>query len=208
MCAVRTDELAVLQLEDVQLLEVGNTIQLAGVVYAGGGKVYLVEIPGEEPASDGPGDELVRLRLDSQGWEVFLRQTDLMETEVLARAADGKIVKAILRKSQRQVEQGVSWRVFRRDGFACRYCGRDDVPLTVDHLVLWEVGGPSTEANLLAACRKCNRTRGSMPYETWLESKEYKRLSAGLSNDAREANQDVLRNLGDIPLRRHTPSRK
>ena len=61
-----------------------------------------------------------------------------------------KLYKAVIRKCQRNIEQGVSWNVFRRDGYACRYCGNKEVPLTVDHLVLWEESGPSTEANLVS----------------------------------------------------------
>ena len=61
---------------------------------------------------------------DTEDWKKVLRQTDLLETEVLALSEDGKLTKAILRKSQRQIEARISWNVFRRDGYRCRYCGR------------------------------------------------------------------------------------
>ena len=83
--------------------------------------------------------------------------------EAQTQAEDGTLTKAILRKTARQIEASVSWQVWRRDGCRCRYCGRDNVPLTVDHLVRWEEGGPSTEENLVSSCKKCNQSQGDQP---------------------------------------------
>lgn len=51
-------------------------------------------------------------------------------------------------------------RVFERDQYLCRYCGRDDYPR--DWLVLEHVDpdGPTTEENLVTACRSCNKLKG------------------------------------------------
>jgi 5-methylcytosine-specific restriction endonuclease McrA len=38
--------------------------------------------------------------------------------------------------------------------------------------------GASVEDNLITACRKCNKTRGNMLYEDWLNSDYYKKVSA------------------------------
>jgi len=92
----------------------------------------------------------------------IIRQMDVQDIEGLQ--------KIVLRKSQRQIDQHVSWQVFRRDNFTCVYCGADDVPMTVDHIVLWEHMGDTVPDNLNCSCKKCNKTRGSMLYERWLES--------------------------------------
>lgn len=204
--------------QDVGLLKFGNTIQLIGAVWAGEGHAYLCLFPEEHgelssghgrptlSSNDGRELPLRVLNMDSQEWEAFLRQTDLMETEVLARAKDGTLTKAIVRKSARQIDQTVSWKVFERDDFRCRYCGRRG-PMTVDHLVRYEEGGPSTEANLLSACRKCNRTRGDMSYADWLNSPYYKNVSAFLPLPLLEANRLVAETLSSIPRKVHVNSR-
>jgi len=205
---------------DEELRKFGNTIQLVGGVWAGEGKAYLCLFPGENadvysgqgkvlmsPETDTEEMKVHVLNMDSPEWERFLRQTDIMETEILAKARDGSLVKAIARKSSRQVEQNVSWRVFKRDGYACRYCGKDDLPLTVDHLVRWEEGGPSIEANLLSACRKCNRTRGDQSYVEWLNSGYYRMVSAALDQGVREANVAVVPTLDSVPRKVHVHTR-
>lgn len=212
-------------LKDIDLLKIGHTIQLAGAVYLGEGKAYLVMFPDEASHVDSPhsdfwpiltqddGQNIERyqledLSLSKEEWATFLRQTDLLETEVLAKAEDGGTVKAIMRKSTRQIEQGTSWVVFKRDGYQCRYCGKDDVPLTVDHLILWEEGGPSTEENLVSACRKCNKTRGNTPYAEWiLKHPYYLKVSKELFADVRQLNLDLISTLGAIPKRPHQRSR-
>lgn len=191
-------------LDQLNVMDMGHTIQVSGVIYADSEVVYLCMMP-DEPI----GDRVVRvLDLDLEAWKKIIRQTDLLETEVLAKASDGKLAKVIIRKSTRQVEQGVSWAVFRRDGFKCRYCAADDVPLTVDHLITWEDGGPSIEANLLTSCRKCNKTRGTMPYEQWIQSPYYMEKTALLRGlQLTQDNLALVPTLADIPLRVHTRGR-
>ncbi len=50
--------------------------------------------------------------------------------------------------------------ILRRDGHRCQYCGRGDVPLTVDHVQPKSRGGEDTWENLVAACVKCNNKKG------------------------------------------------
>ena len=88
--------------------------------------------------------------------------------------------------------------MYRRDHYRCRYCGANDVPLTVDHLVLWEEGGPSTEENLVSACKDCNKTRGNTPYHLWLRDSYYKRVSANLPPMIQEANERIAHTLDGI----------
>ena len=191
-----------MQFDQLNLLSIGNTIQIAGVIFVGEGQTLLCFFPDEHPAQP---FEVLQMDLDQ--WNAFLRQTDVMETEVLTRASDGTLAKAIVRKSQRQIEAGVSWRVWKRDGYRCRYCGNDDVPLTVDHLVLWEEGGHSIEQNLLSSCKKCNKTRGNMQYAEWLQHPRYVSLSTKLAPDVRASNEALLSTLASIPRRVHSRSR-
>jgi hypothetical protein len=190
--------------EQLDLLKVGNTIQLAGAIWVGEGKTYLCLFPGEQVEM--PVDTL---EMTLPEWEQFLRQTDLMEAEVLAAGPDGRAVKSIVRKSARQIAQHITWAVYRRDRFKCRYCGRGPgIPLTVDHLVLWEEGGPSTEANLVSACKKCNKTRGNTQYADWLNHPYYQKVSKNLSAVLQQANFDLTATLDGIPRMLHKPSKR
>ncbi len=55
--------------------------------------------------------------------------------------------------------------VFKRDGFACIYCGKraPEVVLEVDHIEPKSNGGSDNFANLITACFDCNRGKGSVP---------------------------------------------
>ena len=52
--------------------------------------------------------------------------------------------------------------VFRRDGFACQYCGASPraADLTLDHVLPRHRGGRDTWENVVAACRRCNQRKG------------------------------------------------
>lgn len=185
-----------LQLSDFNIHDIGTTISLSGVLFSSAGRLFLVPFPESHDTINFDQDALV---MDQDKWTEFLSQTDHLEVETWSPTNDGKIVKAIVRKSQRVIEQAVSWKVFRLAQYKCEYCGNDDVPLTVDHLVLWEHGGPSIVANLAAACRKCNKTRGNMTYSNWLRSKYYAQVSKNLTQEQRDANEARLHMLDSIP---------
>jgi 5-methylcytosine-specific restriction endonuclease McrA len=54
--------------------------------------------------------------------------------------------------------------VYHRDGARCRYCGRTDNPLSIDHVVPRCQGGSDNADNLAVACRRCNsRKNGRTP---------------------------------------------
>lgn len=191
------------QFKDMNLLEFGNNILIGGIVYSGKGKNFICLIPDET----GSNDPFCVLDLNIDNWKEIIRQTDLMETEILQNGPNGDIIKAIVRKTTRIIEQGISWRVYKRDGYKCRYCGKDGIPMTVDHLILWEEGGPSIEENLVTACRKCNKTRGNTPYAKWLKDPFYTRASHGLTPETRELNLKLVDTLKSIPLRIHIRNR-
>lgn len=50
--------------------------------------------------------------------------------------------------------------ILRRDGHRCQYCGRGDLPLTVDHVLPLSRGGDDTWENLVCACVGCNNRKG------------------------------------------------
>ena len=50
--------------------------------------------------------------------------------------------------------------VFRRDGYACQYCGGRPRDLTLDHVLPRHRGGPDSWENVVAACRRCNGKKG------------------------------------------------
>lgn len=193
-----------MKLADLNILAFGNTIQIAGAIYQGDGRTFLCFFPEDLKSAHDPTEVL---EMDQADWEKLIRQTDIMEAEVLAKASDGKLAKIIIRKSTRHVDQTVTWNVFRRDGYRCQYCGKDDVPLTIDHLVTWEDGGPTTETNLLSACRKCNRTRGNLAYKAWLNHPFYKQVSRNLDAALRDRNEQLVGTLDAVPRRLHIPSR-
>lgn len=182
--------------KNFNLKAVGTEILLVGGVWADEHKMYLCVFPEFDEHAE---DQIRVLCPSGEEWKALIRQSDLVETEVLEKAKDGKLVKAIARKCQRSIDQNVSWSVYRRDEFRCRYCGNDKVPLTVDHLVLWEEGGPSIEENLVAACRKCNKTRGNMQYTDWLKHPYYLQKSQNLTALVRADNEALVGTLDAIP---------
>jgi 5-methylcytosine-specific restriction endonuclease McrA len=50
--------------------------------------------------------------------------------------------------------------ILRRDSYKCGYCGRSDLPLTIDHIVPRARGGNDSWENLIAACTLCNNKKG------------------------------------------------
>lgn len=62
------------------------------------------------------------------------------------------------REVTRTIPAGLRFRVLRRDGYTCRYCGAraPEVPLHVDHVVPWVEVRCHEEYNLVTACEACN----------------------------------------------------
>lgn len=192
------------ELDDIDLLDIGNTIQISGAIWSGRGKHYLCFLP-DEFDNDFENIELLAMSIDD--WKKFIKQTDLCETTIFEKDETGGLVKVLVRKTTRQIDSKLQWRVFRRDDYKCRYCGKTGIPLTVDHLVLWENGGPTIEENLFSACKKCNKTRGNMEYSEWLKSSYYKKISVGLDYKIVLENEDKVEELDDIPRMHNKRSR-
>lgn len=111
--------------------------------------------------------------MNDKDWQKLLKQLDT--NEVLTNPNETlNLPKTLVRKSQRIIDSRVTWKVFERDNYTCRYCGAHGIPMSVDHIVLWEDFGDSVEENLVTSCKKCNRLRGNTPFLKWLESDIYK----------------------------------
>ena len=50
--------------------------------------------------------------------------------------------------------------ILRRDSYKCAYCGRSDLPLTIDHVLPKARGGTDSWENLVCACTSCNNKKG------------------------------------------------
>lgn len=65
-------------------------------------------------------------------------------------------------------------KIFDRDGFICRYCGRgpmkdDGVVLHVDHKIPKKHGGSDLLDNLITSCEQCNLGKGDLLLGYWKE---------------------------------------
>lgn len=171
-----------MKFEDLDLLAFGNTSTLAGVVYTGEPNV-LLWLPGEAAREV---EQIVDMT--DEDWKAFIQQSD--DVNVLVGTA-----KTVMRKSLRAIDQNITWQVYQMDNFKCRYCGRTGIPLSVDHVDLWENGGATIKENLLTACKRCNKLRGNMEYKDWLNSGQYVELSKGVTDNTKELNRQVLQTL-------------
>lgn len=57
--------------------------------------------------------------------------------------------------------------IFGRDNYTCQYCGARGVKLECDHVDPVANGGSHDLSNLVAACFKCNRSKGSKTVAEW-----------------------------------------
>lgn len=73
------------------------------------------------------------------------------------------VEKAMMHK--RDVSTRTRFEVFKRDKFACQYCGSHppEVILHVDHIVALANGGDNEIDNLITACQHCNLGKSTIP---------------------------------------------
>lgn len=181
-----------ISLGDVDILKIGNEIQIAGTIWTGAGYQFITLLPDKKETFD----DLKIMPLTLPEWEKLIRQADLLETEMFARDPTGKLVKILFRKSQRQIDSYLQWDCFRRDNYTCQYCGRTGIPLTVDHADLYELGGATIKENLVSACRSCNKDRGRMEFDVWIKSPIYLRKSQNLPESIKQHNLELV---GQLP---------
>ena len=74
---------------------------------------------------------------------------------------NGGAVIPLGRRTSRQLNLRLRFRVMKRDGFRCCNCGKSPATtsgceLHIDHKVAWSEGGETVLANLQTLCRDCN----------------------------------------------------
>ena len=149
--------------EPIYLDRLGIEFQIAGMYLTGkDNKRILLLLPGNQIFTKDV-DWVIPSRDE---WIQILKQAD--DPEYYETSPDGKIVKAIHRKCQRQIGYEVQWEVYRKAGFKCEYC-HNERPLSIDHKQPVELGGTDEGSNLAACCRPCNREKANMPWEEWLK---------------------------------------
>lgn len=56
-------------------------------------------------------------------------------------------------------------------GRKCAYCGKENIPLQIEHIVPRAKGGTNRISNLCLACEKCNLTKGARDIKEFLKQK-------------------------------------
>jgi hypothetical protein len=66
---------------------------------------------------------------------------------------------------RRTLTRKARFEIFKRDGFACQYCGAHPptVVLEIDHIQPVALGGSCDHYNLVTSCFNCNRGKGAAP---------------------------------------------
>jgi hypothetical protein len=144
------------------ITDYGNSLQIMGVIIGNGEETMGVFLPDEFNHMI----MLPRLEWTLEEWQAWLKQSDNPQLAIYSDETR-RIVKAIVQKNKRMVEEGIRWRVFKRDNYTCRYCHQSDRPMTVDHYIPQDLGGETTEENLRTSCRPCNKEKGNMTPEQW-----------------------------------------
>jgi 5-methylcytosine-specific restriction endonuclease McrA len=79
-------------------------------------------------------------------------------------------VSSVVRRPRRSNRKLTRMEIFRRDQYACQYCGKKAKQLTLDHVIPRYRGGPHTWDNVVTACVSCNRTKaGRTPKEAGMK---------------------------------------
>lgn len=65
------------------------------------------------------------------------------------------------------ISKTLRFEVFKRDGFACQYCGKTppEVKLEADHILAVSNGSETTIENLITSCFDCNRGKAARPLD-------------------------------------------
>lgn len=100
-----------------------------------------------------------------------LEIAEFAELVALAPASDRTNAERQARYRARMDVSPIEWAVlraavFKRDNYACTYCG-SQIDLHCDHVVPLIQGGASTMGNLTTACRPCNSGKSGRSVEEW-----------------------------------------
>ena len=72
-------------------------------------------------------------------------------------------IQPLPQKKRQGIRKSVRFEVFKRDLFACRYCGMTppDALLVIDHIIPVAEGGTNDIDNLVTSCSACNTGKGT-----------------------------------------------
>lgn len=77
------------------------------------------------------------------------------------RPASMRRRRPLLRREWERLRRTLRPLILERDESRCRYCGRTDGPLHIDHITPIARGGSNELANLQVLCAPCNRAKGA-----------------------------------------------
>lgn len=94
---------------------------------------------------------------------VILRETIVFGQTI--RSLADSLYGPSTRRRRKDLSPRTRFEVLKRDGFACRYCGRraPEVTLHCDHVVSHVSGGSDDMENLAASCPDCNYGKSDNP---------------------------------------------
>lgn len=156
--------------------DLGDTWLLEGIMIGNGHNSLLMKL-----SNDVPDDiNMETFKPTVEELEAWIKQTD-DPIAPLYKDGDGKVVKAVVRKVTRQIDQAIVWKCYERDHYTCVYCGATGIPLTYDHYLAQAYGGQTTLENGRTSCRRCNKAKGHMTIAEWCAYAKSKNLKDGLT---------------------------
>lgn len=86
---------------------------------------------------------------------------DKLVNETVINNLNSNQIKIKTRRTPRDINERLRFKVLKRDNFKCVYCGKSpatdsNVELHVDHIIPWSKGGETVIENLQTSCSKCN----------------------------------------------------
>lgn len=171
--------------------DIGSLLRIEGLVVGGGGEKAILMLPGMKCVDPEHGYPF-EYELTVEDWSDFIQRSDNPEILVgpIPNGSQATLPKIFQRKVRYEVSGAVQQKVWAFDAFNCMYCGAEmgKVLMTVDHFIPLELGGKNDTSNYIAACKPCNKKKGSShPIEF------FKTLSAAKSDPGfPQARFDIL----------------
>lgn len=152
----------------IPLEEYGDTMRVEAVIVGDGHKRRALFLPGEfgEDATGVVSFVVPTYEMSTAETLAWLKQSDDPVEPIYH--ANTKVVKAVVRKAKRQIDQNVAWKVYERAEYKCEYCNATGVPLTYDHWLAQAYGGETTLENGVSSCRPCNKAKGHLTVDEWV----------------------------------------
>lgn len=141
---------------------IGQIYKLSGLLFEGGDLAVEFLFPDNSELTEDVINHVITPTLEE--WGAILQRSDHPLVN------NGK---AWVRKSEYVISGFVQQQIWVRDGFKCMYCGvpMGEALMTIDHFVPLELGGKNDPSNYIAACKRCNKEKGSIDPKEWLGDK-------------------------------------